>query len=123
MSHFVAELGRLVQSSPLSALAVLAAAVALATTPVAFAVLGRMQWFEARRGRVMLRPAFASIVAGMLLVMGIPAILLALLIKSQYYDRDRYEFDPNRTLSVLDQGRGLEVGSMRERLERADAAL
>lgn len=123
MNSLLGELNRLVQSSPLTALAVLAAAVALATTPIAFAVLGRLQWFEARRGRTMLKPAFASVVASMMLVMGIPAILLGLLVKSQYYDRDRYEFDPNKTLTVLDQGRGLQVGSSREQLEQADEAL
>ena len=41
--------------------------------------------------------------------MGIPAIFLALLVKSQYFDMNRYEFDPNRTLSVLQQGRQFET--------------
>ena len=43
----------------------------------------------------------------MMLVMGIPAIFLALVVKSQYFDKDRYEFDPNKTWSVLEQGRRL----------------
>ena len=43
-------------NDPLMTLAVTAALVALATTPIAFAVLGRMEWFKARRGRTMQRP-------------------------------------------------------------------
>ena len=66
-----------------------------------------MEWFKARRGRVMQRPEFASIVVGMILVMAIPAIFSALVLKSRYFDKNRYEFDPNRTWSVLEQGRGL----------------
>jgi hypothetical protein len=93
-------------SDPLLTLSVTAALVALACTPLAFAVLGRIQWFKARRGRTMQQPTFASLVVAMMLVMGIPAIFLALVVKSQYFDKDRYEFDPNRTWSVLDQGRG-----------------
>jgi len=104
-------------SDPLLVLALSAALVALATTPLAFAVLGRLGWFKARRGRVIQRPEFSSIVAGMLLVMGIPAIFAALVIKSRSFDRNRYEFDPNRTWSVLDQGRGLQS------LKEADAAV
>ena len=94
-----------VGSNPFLILALLAALIALATTPLAFAVLGRLEWFKARRGRVMQRPEFSSIVVGMMLVMGIPAIFAALVIKSQSFDRNRYEFDPNKTWSVLDQGR------------------
>ena len=41
---------------PLMALAIAAALVAFATTPLAFAVLGRLEWFKARRGRTMQRP-------------------------------------------------------------------
>ena len=52
----------------------------------------------------MQRPEFSSIVVGMMLVMGIPAIFAALVIKSRSFDRNRYEFDPNRTWSVLDKG-------------------
>jgi len=91
---------------PLTAAAVTAGLVALATTPFAFAVLGRLDWFHARRGRTMRRPEFASVVALMALVMGIPAIFLALAVKSQSFDKNRYEFDPNKTWSVLEQGRG-----------------
>src|SRR5947208_9975710 len=101
---------------PLTACAVSAAFVALATTPLAFAVLGRLDWFKARRGRVMQRPGFASIVCAMMLVMGIPAIFVALVVKSQYYDKNRYEFDTNKTWSVLEQGRRFEA------LQDADAA-
>jgi hypothetical protein len=86
-------------------LALLAALIAIATTPIAFAVLGRLEWFKARRGRVMQRPEFTSIVVGMMLVMGIPAIFAALVMKSRWFDHNRYEFDPNKTWSVLDQGR------------------
>ena len=66
--------------------------------------LGRLDWFKARRGRIMQRPEFSSIVAGMMLVMAIPAIFAALVLKSRSFDRNRYEFDPNRTWSVLEQG-------------------
>ena len=102
---------------PLLVLALTAALFALATTPIAFAVLGRMEWFKARRGRVMQRPEFASIVVGMILVMAIPAIFSALVLKSRYFDKNRYEFDPNKTWSVLEQGRGF--ASVKE----ADAAV
>src|SRR5271156_6973215 len=95
-------------SDPLLVLALSAAFLALATTPLAFAILGRLQWFKARRGRILQRPEFASIVVGMILVMGIPAIFAALVIKSRAFDRNRYEFDPNRTWSVLEQGRGFQ---------------
>jgi hypothetical protein len=106
-----------ITADPLLVLALTAALIALATTPIAFAVLGRREWFKARRGRVMQRPEFSSIVAAMILVMAIPAIFSALVLKSRYFDKNRYEFDPNRTWSVLEQGRGL--GS----LEEADAAV
>ena len=89
-------------------LALSAALIALATTPIAFAVLGRLDWFKARRGRVLQRPEFSSIVVGMILVMGIPAIFAALVIKSRSFDKNRYEFDPNKTWSVLEQGRELQ---------------
>src|SRR3954464_2889627 len=102
---------------PLTAVAITAALFALATTPIAFAVLGRLDWFKARRGRVMQRPEFSSIVCAMMLVMGIPAIFIALVVKSQYYDKNRYEFDPNKTWSVLEQGRGFKS------LEEADKAV
>jgi hypothetical protein len=92
-------------SDPLLILSLLAALIALATTPMAFAVLGRLQWFKARRGRVMQTPEFSSIVVGMMLVMTIPAIFAALVMKSRWFDHNRYEFDPNTTWSVLDQGR------------------
>ena len=90
---------------PFLTIALLSALIAIATTPVAFAVLGRLEWFKARRGRVMQRPGFSSIVIGMMLVMAIPAIFAALVLKSRSFDRNRYEFDPNRTWSVLEQGR------------------
>jgi hypothetical protein len=102
---FSAGIRRFFETDPLLAVAVAAALIALATTPIAFAVLGRMDWFKARRGRVMQRPEFWSVVCSMLLVMGIPAIFALLALKSRSFDEDRYEFDPNRTLSVLDQGR------------------
>ena len=102
---------------PLLVVALTAALVAFATTPIAFAVLGRLDWFKARRGRVMQRPEFSSIVAGMILVMAIPAIFAALVLKSRSFDRNRYEFDPNKTWSVLEQGRGFKS------LKEADAAV
>jgi hypothetical protein len=92
-------------SDPFVILALLAALIAIATTPIAFAVLGRLNWFKARRGRIMQRPEFSSIVVGMMLAMGIPAIFAALVMKSRWFDHNRYEFDPNKTWSVLDQGR------------------
>jgi hypothetical protein len=92
-------------SDPLMACAIIAAILALATTPLAFMILGRRDWFKARRGRILQRPEFSSIVVGMMLVMGIPAILLALLVKSRHFDKSRYEFDPNQTITILDQGR------------------
>jgi hypothetical protein len=104
-------------AEPLLVLALSSALVAMATTPIAFAVLGRLEWFKARRGRVMQRPEFSSIVVFMLLVMGIPAILAALILKSRSFDKNRYEFDPNRTWSVLEQGRAFAS------LEEADAAV
>lgn len=104
-------------SDPLLVLALSAALLALATTPLAFAILGRLNWFKARRGRVLQRPEFWSVVASMLLVMGIPAIFAALVLKSRSFDHNRYEFDPNRTWSVLEQGRGFQS------LKEADAAV
>jgi hypothetical protein len=104
-------------SDPFLVLALSAALVALATTPLVFAVLGRREWFKARRGRIMQTPEFSSIVAGMMLVMAIPAIFAAMVIKSRSFDRNRYEFDPNRTWSVLDQGREF------NNLKTADAAV
>ncbi len=98
-------------------LALSAALLAFATTPFVFAVLGRRDWFKARRGRIMQRPEFSSIVAAMILVMAIPAIFAALVIKSRSFDRNRYEFDPNRTWSVLEQGREFKS------LQAADAAV
>lgn len=99
------------------ALTVFAASIALATAPIAFAILGRLNYFETRRGRTFQKPTFSSVVCALLLCMTIPAILLGVMIKSRYYDKDRYEFDPNRTITVLDQGRGLRS------LEAADEAL
>jgi hypothetical protein len=104
-------------SDPFVVLALSAALVSLASTPLVFAVLGRLEWFKARRGRIMQRPEFSSIVVGMILVMAIPAIFAALVIKSRSFDRNRYEFDPNRTWSVLEQGREF------KNLQTADAAV
>jgi hypothetical protein len=112
-----AKYGNELADDPLLVLALTAALVALATTPIAFALLGRMEWFKARRGRVMQRPEFSSIVVGMILVMAIPAIFSALVLKSRYFDKNRYEFDPNKTWSVLEQGRGFAS------VEEADAAV
>ena len=109
--------------SPINAVAVIAAGLALALTPIAVALLGAQRWFQARRGRTLQRPSFISVVVATMLIMAVPAIFLAMVVKSQYFDEDRYEFDPNRTLSVLDQGRQYEVGPLRQRLELADAAV
>jgi hypothetical protein len=110
-------------ADPLMGVAIAAAIFALATTPIAFAILGKMDWFKARRGRVMQKPEFFSVVCAMLLVMGIPAIFTALVIKSRYFDKNRYEFDPNRTLSVLDQGRQFETLQLSESVRKADEAV
>ncbi len=101
----ISKLSEYFANDPVKALALAAALVALASTPIAFAILGRLEWFQARRGRVMLKPAFSSIVVGMMLVMGIPAIFATLVVKSEDFDKNRYEFDPNKTWSVLEQGR------------------
>jgi hypothetical protein len=111
------KVGNELADDPLLVLALGAALLALASTPLAFAVLGRMDWFKARRGRVMQRPEFSSIVVGMILVMAIPAIFAALVLKSRSFDKNRYEFDPNRTWSVLEQGRGFKS------VQEADAAV
>src|SRR4051794_36819796 len=97
VTAILARLRDIFSDDPLMGVAIVAALVALATTPLAFAILGRMNWFQARRGRVMQRPTFASIICGMLLVMGIPAIFMALVIQSRHFDGNRYEFDPNKT--------------------------
>lgn len=123
VQDFVLSVQASAQDSPLNTLAVLAAAVALATTPIAFALLARMPWFQARRGRVLQRPSFPAVVSGVMLTMAIPAILLALIVKSQYFDRDRYEFDPNRIPSVLDQGRQFELRSRLDSVQKADRAV
>jgi hypothetical protein len=91
-------------SDPLIGVVTAAALLGLATTPIAFVIFSRQQWFQARRGRVLRRPEFWSVVCSMFLVMGVPAILLGFIIKSRNFDKDRYEFDPNHTLSVLDYG-------------------
>ena len=111
------------RDNPMNAIAVVACSIALATTPVAFAFMAAQPWFQARRGRVMQRPSFAAVMVATLLTMGVPAILLAVLIKSMYFDRDRYEFDPNRIPSVLDQGRQYETRSLLESAYKADEAV
>ncbi len=105
LSQFWARLQNELVSDPLLVLALAAALIAFAGTPLAFLVLGSRDWFKARRGRVLQRPSFGSIIVGMMLVMSIPAIFAAIVLKSRSFDHDRYEFDPNRTFSVLDQGR------------------
>lgn len=92
-------------ADPLRGLAALACVIALATTPIAFVLLGRREYLHTRRGRSYRRPEWWSVVCGMALVMGVPGIILALLVKSQYFDEDRYAFDPNETWSVVEQGR------------------
>jgi hypothetical protein len=92
-------------SDPLRGLAALACVIALATTPIAFILLARKEYLHTRRGRSYRRPEWWSVVCGMALVMGVPGIILALLVKSQYFDEDRYAFDPNETWSVVEQGR------------------
>lgn len=117
------QLKELFSSSPVTAWTMAAAAVALATTPLAFALMGRMEWFNARRGRTLQRPSFWSVVCSMVMVMGVPAILLALLVKSQSFDKNRYEFDPNRPFSVVDQGRQYEARTLLESAYKLDEAV
>ena len=71
----LSRLAEIVQADPIKGLALAAALIALATTPIAFAVLGRMDWFKARRGRVMQRPEFWSICCGMALSSNAPKIV------------------------------------------------
>lgn len=87
---------------------VVACAIAVAMTPIAFVLMGRKEYLYTRRGRVYRKPEWWSVVCSMGLVMGVPGILGLLIVKSQSYDADRYSFDPNRTLSVLDEGRQYE---------------
>jgi hypothetical protein len=100
-----------------------AALVAIATTPLAVAILARTPWFQARRGRTLQRPSFPAVVVATLLIMGIPAIFAALVIKSADFDRNRYEFDPNRVSSVLGQGRQFEARDLYESVKAADKAV
>ncbi|MDB5350909.1 MAG: hypothetical protein JWN86_2156 [Planctomycetota bacterium] len=110
----------LYRSSPIMAVSLIAAAVAFASTPLAFALMGRMKWFNARRGRTLLRPAFWSVVCSMILVMTIPAFILALLVKSEHFDENRYAFDPNRTISPIDQGRQYEARTLLDSVQKLD---
>ena len=119
---FVSQLREQLADDPMLTMALIAAFVALATTPPAFAILGRLDWFGARRGRVMRRPEFWSVVCSMLLVMAIPAIFAAIALKSRSFDKDRYEFDPNRTLSPLDQGRQYRTLKEADKAVRAEHA-
>jgi hypothetical protein len=105
IARLVQGLGRAIAEAPLLALVVIASALAFAFTPLAFLMFGRTKWFFVRRGRGERRPEFWSVVCSMILVMGLPAIVLLMALKSQSFDRSRYEFDPNHTISVLDQGR------------------
>ena len=91
--------------------------VALAVLPITFAILGRLNYFETRRGRTLQKPTFSSVVAAMILTMSIPSVLLGVMVISRHFDKSRYEFDPNQTISVLNQGRGIRS------LERADEAV
>ena len=123
MRKLFSQLGDLFASNPITAVALVAGAIALATTPVSFILLGRMKWFSARRGRTLQRPDWWSVLIAMMLAMGVPAIFLALLVKSQYFDKDRYEFDPNRTWSVLQQGRQFETSNTLESIRNLDQAV
>ena len=90
---------------PVRGAAAASCVIALASIPIVFMILGRTEYLYARRGRTYRKPEWWSVVCGMALVMGVPGIVLVLLVKSQYYDEDRYAFDPNETWSVVEQGR------------------
>ncbi len=122
-NDFFLQLGDLFRESPTSAVALLAAGIALASTPLAFALMGGMKWFNARRGRTLQRPSWWSVVCSMMMVMGIPAILLAVMLKGEHYDQKRYEFDPNRTITPVDEGRRYEVLDRLKSAEMLDEAV
>lgn len=105
----LSRLSPMLSDDPIKGFALAAAVFAVATTPLAFGILARVDWFQARRGRVYQRPEFFSVVCGLMLVMGIPAIFAALVVKSDKFDADRYEFDPNKIPTVLEQGRQYET--------------
>ena len=94
------------RDDPLTGAAFAAGLFAIATTPIAFAILSRTTFFETRRGRTFQKPTFSSVVSAMMLVMGIPAIFCAITAKSRHFDENRYAFDPNKTWTPLEQGRG-----------------
>jgi hypothetical protein len=98
MAEFVTQIERLLQvcREYVVTLGVIAGLFALATTPLAFGLLSRQEWFQARRGRTLQRPSFAATVVAMMLVMGIPAIFCLLAMKSEFYDQRRYEYDPGQ---------------------------
>ena len=96
-------------TDPLRGAAAAACVIALALTPIALLVLGRTEYLHTRRGRTYRKPEWWSVVCGTALVMGVPGIVLVLLVKSQYFDEDRYAFDPNETWSVAEQGRRYET--------------
>ena len=105
------------------ALAVTAALVALATTPIAFAILGRMDWFKARRGRAMQRPDVLVDRRRDDAGHGHPGDLRRAGGQEPVFDKNRYEFDPNKTWSVLEQGRGFKTckeadEAVKEEMER-----
>lgn len=106
-----------VERHPALATALGFALATLLAIPPSFALLSHRAFFQARRGRVLQRPAFFSIVMGMVLCMGVPAIFAAIALKSLTFDINRYEFDPSRAFGVLDQGR-----SFRD-LREADQAI
>ena len=61
-------------ADPLRGLVVAAAVLALATTPIAFAILGTREYLHTRRGRTYRRPEWWSVVCDMALAMGIPGV-------------------------------------------------
>jgi len=112
MGHFTEQLTPLWDwfwADPLRGSAAVACLIAIASTPLVFLILGRKEYLHTRRGRTYRKPEWWSVVCSMALVMGIPGIVLVLLVKSQYFDEDRYAFDPNETWSVIEQGRQYET--------------
>ena len=93
-------------SDPMLVLALTAALVAFAMTPLAFVVLGRTRLVQSTAWT---RPAAPRVLihrGGHAACHGDPCDLCRARHQEPVVRSNRYEFDPNRTWSVLEQGRG-----------------